>query len=264
MKLVPKKYLGQNFLLNEDIIKKIVNLGNISSESTVIEIGPGTGNLTAEILKKKPKKFIAIEKDYNLFIELKKKFNSGLKIINQDVLEINWNDFLTNDLIVFGNLPYNISTNLLINWIRLDNLNQTFQKFILMFQKEVADRIVARVNTNKYGRLSILTDWKLNAKKIMDIGPENFFPKPKVNSSLLYLKPKHKFFNLNDSKHLEKITNIFFQNKRKMIKKPLKILFKDSISITKKFQLNEKSRPQNLDPLTFFNISKYFEEENLY
>ena len=186
MSFAPKKSLGQNFLLNKNIISKIIELGHISNESEVIEIGPGTGNLTKEIIKKNPRKFIAIEKDKNLFANLKKKFNYDVELINQDVLKINWDKLTENKSIVFGNLPYNISAKLLIDLIRLNNLNLLFKKFILMFQKEVADRIVANVNSSKYGRLTILTNWKMNTKKIMDIEPENFYPKPKVKNSLVY------------------------------------------------------------------------------
>jgi len=159
-------------------------------------------------------------------------------------------------------LPYNISAKLLIDWIKLNNLNNIFKRFVLMFQKEVADRIVAKVNMKKYGRLTILTNWKMNAKKIMDIGPENFFPKPKVKSSLVYFEPKEKFFIFKNSKNLEKVTDIFFQNKRKMIKKPLNILFNDSQKIINKLNLNISFRPQNIDSLTFFKISKEYEDKN--
>ncbi len=261
MKIIPKKSLGQNFLLNKQIIKEIVDTGNITNTNTVIEIGPGTGNLTEEILKKNPKKFIAIEKDEKLYNELKKKFSSKVELINKDVLKINWNDLANNNCLVFGNLPYNISAKLLIEWIRLKNLNKLFKKLVLMFQKEVADRIVADVNSSKYGRLAILTNWKMAANKIMDIEPNNFFPKPKVKSSLIYFKPKENFFIFKNSKNLEKVTNIFFQNKRKMIKKPLNILFKDSSKIKKKLNLDDKIRPQNIDPVTFFKISQEYENE---
>ena len=261
MKIAPKKSLGQNFLLNNDIIKKIVELGKVTTQSNVIEIGPGTGNLTNEILKKNPKFFAAIEKDNNLYKELKSKYKSKIELINQDVLSIDWKKY--KNIIVFGNLPYNISAKLLINWIMLENSQNIFNKFILMFQKEVADRIVANVNSKKYGRLTILTDWKMNAKKIIDIDPINFFPKPKVKSSLLYIEPKESYFKFENSNNLEKVTNIFFQNKRKMIKKPLNILFRDSRKIIKKLDLDEKCRPQNLDPLTFYKISKEYEVEKI-
>ena len=261
MSFVPRKSLGQNFLLNQKIIKKIVDLGKLNNESTVIEIGPGTGNLTEEIIKKKPKDFFAIEKDKNLFSQLNNKYKSDLILINQDVLTINWQSLIKNKCIVFGNLPYNISSKILINWIRLNNLNALFNKFILMFQKEVADRIVADVNSSNYGRLAILTAWKLNAKKIMDIDPENFFPKPKVKSSVIYFEPKRDFFNLKNSRNLEKVTDIFFQNRRKMIKKPINILFNEPSKIINKLNLDEKSRPQNLDFLTFLKISDEYENQ---
>ncbi len=130
-----------------------------------------------------------------------------------------------------------------------------------MFQKEVADRIVSKVDTSKYGRLSILTDWKLKAKKIMDIEPDNFYPKPKVKSSLVYFEPKNNYFEFKDPKSLEKVTNIFFQNRRKMIKKPLNILFKNSNKIINKLDLDEKCRPQNISPMIYFQLSRLYEEE---
>jgi len=260
MKVLPKKSLGQNFLLNKNIIKKIVELGEINDRSIVIEIGPGTGNLTEEILQKKPLKFYAIEKDFNLYNKLKDKYKSRLELINKDALNIDWKKFSGKKCLVFGNLPYNISAKLLINWIRLNNLNNIFIKFILMFQKEVGDRLVANVNSKKYGRLTILREWKMNAKKIMDIEPENFFPVPKVKSSLLYFEPKENFYSFDNSKNLERVTDIFFQNKRKMIKKPLNILFKDPSKLIKKLNLDERCRPQNLDSLTFFKISKAYED----
>ena len=261
MKFAPKKSLGQNFLLNKTIIKDIVELGKISKDSIVIEIGPGTGNLTEEIIRKNPKKFLAIEKDQNLYIKLKNKFKSDLELINDDVLNIQWEKIINTPSVVFGNLPYNISAKILINWIRLNNLNNLFSKFILMFQKEVADRIVSNIDSSKYGRLTILTNWKLDAKKIMDIECENFYPIPKVKSSLVYFKPKNNIFRFKNPKNLEKVTDIFFQNRRKMIKKPLNLLFKNSKDILNKLNIDEKSRPQNLSPSTYFKISKLYEEE---
>ena len=181
-------------------------------------------------------------------------------MINKDVLDLDWNNLAPEQSIIFGNLPYNISAKILTNWIGLNNLNFIFKKFILMFQKEVADRIVAEVNSSKYGRLSILTAWKMKVKKIMDISPENFYPQPKVKSSLLYFEPKDKYFKLNQSKNLENVTNIFFQNRRKMVKKPLKILFKDTLEITKKLNIDLNCRPQNLEPLIFFKIAQELEK----
>tara|TARA_B100001741_G_scaffold313123_1_gene318207 strand:- start:2029 stop:2820 length:792 start_codon:yes stop_codon:yes gene_type:complete len=262
MKVVPKKSLGQNFLLNQEIIKKIIDVGQISEDCNLIEIGPGTGNLTKEIIKKKYSRFITIEKDKQLYLQLQKKYSSNIEFFNEDVLDIDWNSFINQKIIVFGNLPYNISAKLLISWIKLSNLNKIFKRFILMFQKEVADRILAKSNSSKYGRLSILTEWKLNAHKIMDIEPENFYPVPKVKSTLIYLEPKKNIFKLNNSKYLEQVTNIFFQNKRKMIKKPLNILFENPAKVISKFKLDINNRPQNLEPLTYFKLSKEYEDQS--
>ena len=186
-----KKSLGQNFLIDKDILEKIVNVIQINQKN-ILEIGPGTGSLTSYILKKKPKKIIVIEKDQNLAKKLEQNFKEKLKVINEDILNIDETSLINEKLTVFGNLPYNISTEILSKWIVNLNDNFWFDHLVLMFQKEVADRIIAKFNTSSYGRLSILANWKLNIVKICDIKPESFFPKPKVDSSLLLLSPKKK------------------------------------------------------------------------
>ena len=183
MQIKPKKSLGQNFLIDKNIIKKIVEVEHINSDDFILEVGPGTGNLTEFILKKNPKKLFVIEKDKNLIEVLKKKFGDQINIIENDILRISENEISDSQLIVFGNLPYNISAKLLINLVRLNNLKTLFSKFVLMFQKEVADRIVASVNSSKYGRLAILTNWKMAAKKITDIDSER--PKKGLNEEII-------------------------------------------------------------------------------
>ena len=186
-------------------------------------------------MKRKPKKFFVIEKDNELILSLKQEFQNELSIINDDILKIDENSINEEKLIVFGNLPYNISTEILCKWIL--NLNDEkfwFSSLILMFQKEVADRIISKFNSSKYGRLSILVNWKLDIKKIMDIKPDCFSPKPKIDSSLLYFSPKKNFLKLKNAYNLEKITRVFFNQRRKMIKKPFNQLFQGII----KFYLN--------------------------
>ena len=164
-------------------------------------------------------------------------------------------------LIVFGNLPYNISTEILSKWIiNLDNDHFWFDCLILMFQKEVANRIVARFNTPEYGRLSILANWKLNIEKICDIKPSSFFPKPKVESSLLYFKPKQNYLHFKDSKNVEKITRIFFNHRRKMLKKPFNQIFKGNLEISKKLDIDLNLRPQNLDYETYYELTNEYEK----
>ena len=261
MKIAPKKSLGQNFLLNNDIIKKIVELGKVTSQSNVIEIGPGTGNLTNEILKKNPKFFAAIEKDNNLYKELKSKYKSKIELINQDVLSIDWKKYKNKNIIVFGNLPYNISTEILCKWIlNIDKNKFWFESLVLMFQKEVADRIISDFNTKNYGRLSILANWKLSMKKICDIMPSSFYPKPKILSSVLLIKPKLNFFPLKNPKNLEKLTRLFFMHRRKMLKKPYRNLFKGNIEVAEKLKINLNLRPQNLDFMTYYRLTEEYEK----
>jgi len=262
MEIKPKKSLGQNFLIDKNIIQEIVNRGNINNKDVVLEVGPGTGNLTEYILKKKPKKIFVIEKDKNLTDLLNKKFNNSINILNKDVLQFNLNNISDQKLIIFGNLPYNISTQILINWITNNENCYTYKKLILMFQKEVADRILAKTNSKNYGRLSIISNWKLEIKKEFNIGPNCFVPKPKIESTLLSFVPKKNFFQLSSPTSLEKITRIFFNQRRKMIKNPLKQIFKKNNNIEKNFKLDLNLRPQNLDPLTYFKLTKEWEKLN--
>ena len=255
-----KKSLGQNFLVDENILKKIVDISEIQDRS-VLEIGPGTGNLTSFILKNNPKKLFVVEKDKDLVLGLRKKFKDFLVIINEDILDINEKKFSKEKLIVFGNLPYNISTEILCKWIlNLDNDEFWFECLILMFQKEVADRILANVNTSNYGRLSILAKWKLDIVRICNIKPSCFFPKPKIESSLLLFKPKKNFFEINNPKNIELVTRSFFNHRRKMIKKPFNQLFNGKSYVQKKLKLNLNLRPQNLSLDTYYNLIKEYEK----
>ena len=260
MKILPKKSLGQNFLIDEKILNKIAELGEIGLNDKVIEVGPGTGNLTKKIIQYKPKQLTIIEKDKRLYKFLKNKFNNKIKIINEDILNCSIVNSGNENIIIYGNLPYNISTQILVNWIRIVDLKNFCKRVVLMFQKEVADRIIANDNSNKYGRLSILSSWKMNIKKIMDINPDSFYPSPKIKSSVLVFEPKKIYYNLKDPKNLEYITNVFFNQRRKMIKKPLKILFKNFEDVSKSLSLNLNLRPQNLSKLSYYKICSYYEK----
>ena len=253
-----KKSLGQNFLIDQNIINIIVESAEIRDKE-ILEIGPGTGNLTNFILKKKPKKIFCIEKDNQLIDVLKKKFKNEIILINNDILKVSENQISENKLTVFGNLPYNISTKILLKWILNLNSNLWFEALVLMFQKEVADRIVSKYNTSNYGRLSVISNWKLNIKKIIDVSPNSFKPKPKIESSVLLFTPKKEYPNLNSSKSLEKVTRIFFNQRRKKIRKPFDQLFKDSDFTAKKLGIDLNLRPQNLNFNDYFRIAKELE-----
>ena len=251
--------MGQNFLNDPETLKTIVDQGNIKQDDIILEIGPGTGNLTDYILKKKPRKFIVVEKDKELSELLKKKYGKEIEVINEDILYCYKNFSFSSPIKVFGNLPYNISTKILISLLKIDNLNVIYDKFIFIFQKEVADRIIAEENTKNYGRLSILTSWKMNKSKIIDIDPSFFFPKPKIWSSLITLTPKANFQVVKNVNNLEHITNVFFNQRRKMIKKPMKQLFKNFNLIAKRLSLDLNLRPQNLSKNKYIEICKIYE-----
>ena len=255
-----KKSLGQNFLVDKNIIERIVNLVDIEKKE-ILEIGPGTGNLTSALIKKNPKKIYVIEKDNSLASILQNEYADQIDVINKDILDYDESSISKEKLIVFGNLPYNISTEILCKWIlNLNNDKIWFSSLILMFQKEVADRIISSFNLSTYGRLSILANWKLNIKKITDIKPNSFSPRPKVDSTLLFFSPKNKFFPLRNPYNLEKITRIFFSHRRKMIKKPYNQIFSNSDKISNKLNLNLNLRPQNLDFDTYYNLTSEYEK----
>ena len=260
MNLTPKKSLGQNFLIDKNIIKKICESGHINEKDCVLEIGPGTGNLSETILLKKPEKFYVIEKDERLIELLNKKFQDNIVVINEDILKYKFNKLSNKNLIVFGNLPYNISSQILVKFIKYHRKDFKFKRLIFMFQKEVADRILAKDNTNLYGRLSIFSSWKFKIRKIMDIDSSCFYPKPKVTSTLLIFEPRSNYIEFKNSSNLEHITNIFFNQRRKMIKKPLNIIFKNASKVADELKLDMKLRPQNLDKNTFYKICLIYEK----
>jgi 16S rRNA (adenine1518-N6/adenine1519-N6)-dimethyltransferase len=253
-----KKSLGQNFIIDEKVLTTIVNYLKIENKN-ILEIGPGTGNLTKHILNKKPKKFTVIEKDNVLAKKLNDRFKEKLNIINDDVLKLDESSLFEDKVVVFGNLPYNISTEILSKWITNLKNDFWFENLILMFQKEVANRIIANYNHSNYGRLSILTNWKLIVKKICDVKPTCFIPKPKIDSSLLLFSPRKNFYRIKDPKSLEKITRIFFNNRRKMIKKPFNQIFNGNQKILDKLKIDLNLRPQNLNFETYYKLAEEYE-----
>ncbi len=259
MKIVAKKSLGQNFLIDKKVLKIISEIVDIKNKD-ILEVGPGTGNLTSELIKKNPKKIILIEKDNVLLKLLKEKFFDRATYFNEDILKFTEKNLSKEKLTVFGNLPYNISTEILIKWVLSMNTEVWFDKLILMFQKEVANRILSKYNCSEYGRLSIIANWKLDVKKVIDIEPNAFYPQPKVYSSLLIFEPKKKFFKLKSGNSLELVTRTFFNQRRKKIKKPFNRLFNNNTEIAKKYNINLDLRPQNLSFNEYYLLAQEFEK----
>ena len=256
--IYPKKSLGQNFLIDKNIIYKILNLVNIKNKN-VIEVGPGKGALTTEIIKKKPKSIILIEKDKNLANDLSFKYckYKNVVVLNKDVLKFNFSN-LKSKFIILGNLPYNISSQILLKIIRNDNFSKKFKDMIFMFQKELGERIIGRFPSKNYGRISIVSNFKLDVINKFKVSPNCFFPKPKVNSLVIHFKPKKIKYKIKNFKNLEKITQIFFSNRRKMINKNLKKLISEK-KIKKISNLKINYRPENLKPEIYYKIAELYE-----
>ena len=265
MKIIKKakKSLGQNFLIDKNIINKIVEIGKVEKNKNILEIGPGYGSLTNKIISKNPKKFFAIEKDKKISSYLKKKFTDykNFEIINDDFLNIFERKDFGDNVIIFGNLPYNVSTQILASLITLEKWPPWYKTLILMFQKEVANRILARTQTKDFGRLAVLSNWRLEVKKHFDVSQNCFFPKPKVSSTLLSFTPKkNNQFNLKNPKILEKVTRVLFSNRRKMINKNLNKLFNQNKSIINKLNINLNKRPEELSSETYYRIATEYEK----
>jgi len=254
-----KKSLGQNFLIDQNIINKIIKIGKIAENKTVLEIGSGYGNLTRKIANMNPKKILAIEKDKELALFLKNIFKDfkNIKIINNDIFNIIENKNLGQNTIVFGNLPYNISTQILASLVLLEKWPPWYEILIFMFQKEVADRILAKKNIKDFGRLSILCNWRLDIKKHFDVSKNCFFPKPKINSTVLsFIPKKNNVFKIKNPKHLETVTRVLFSSRRKMINKNFVKLFGHDKSVAKDLNLNLNQRPEELSNEMFYKITE--------
>ena len=252
-----KKSLGQNFLIDKNIVKKIINLIDIKNKN-ILEVGSGRGALTDEIIKKKPKSFLIIEKDFVLFKALKSKYSKlkNIEVLNCDILKLDIEKKIKKNTIVFGNLPYNISSQILIRFIKFKNWS-SFTDLIFMFQKELGEKIICEYPCSNYGRISIIRNYKLKVQEKFLISPTCFFPKPKINSMLIHFKPyKNTLFKIKNINNLEKVTNVIFSNKRKMINKSIKkILKKDQVPKC----LNLNKRPAEINPEMYYAIVEIYE-----
>tara|TARA_A100000164_G_C21850251_1_gene744613 strand:- start:124 stop:924 length:801 start_codon:yes stop_codon:yes gene_type:complete len=258
-----KKSLGQNLLVDKNIINKILSLTNINNKN-ILEIGPGTGILTGSILEKKPKKLLLVEKDKRLCDILNSKLDkfNNYKIYNEDILRFDLNSNFKSE-IVFGNLPYNISTQILAKLIKFDKLYPQVEKIIFMFQKEVADRILAKPGNNNYSRITILVNLKLDIIQHFKVSKECFFPSPKIDSKIIAFKPKTKVkFKIKNIENLERITQIFFSGRRKMINKPFSRIFKNYKEVAEFLKINLNKRPSELSCENFYEITEQYEKMN--
>jgi len=251
-----KKKFGQNFLINNDVVNRIINATNIDKNSQILEVGPGNGSLTKEIIKKNPKKFIAIEIDKSLKKNISDLFiKKNYNLLFQDALTFDENKNFSSNYTVISNLPYNISLTLLLKWIGKLNDKYSANRMVLMFQKEVGERILANLNSKKYGRITILCSAFFSINKICDVDKNNFFPIPKVDSTVLAFERLNKFkISFKNLDRLDKISYIFFNNRRKKLKKKIENYFSDSQIHNNNLKKLYDLRVENLSKDFFYNL----------
>ncbi|MEZ5685822.1 MAG: 16S rRNA (adenine(1518)-N(6)/adenine(1519)-N(6))-dimethyltransferase RsmA [Paracoccaceae bacterium] len=223
--LVAKKSLGQNFLLDLNLTAKIARAAGDLRNCDVLEVGPGPGGLTRGLLAEGARKVLAVEKDARCLpalAEIAAHYPGRLEVINGDALEVDVSAHLTPPIRIAANLPYNVGTELLVRWLTPPEWPPFWQSLTLMFQKEVAQRITAKVGDNHYGRLAILVQWRCDARIVMHLPPEAFQPAPKVHSAVVHLTalPEPRF--PADAKVLERVVAAGFNQRRKMLRASLK------------------------------------------
>jgi 16S rRNA (adenine1518-N6/adenine1519-N6)-dimethyltransferase len=225
-----QKSLGQNFLLDLNLTGKIARQAGDLTQCDVLEIGPGPGGLTRALLAEGARRVVVVERDERCLpalAEISKHYNGRLSVISGDALTLNPREHLNGPIKIVANLPYNIGTELLVRWLTPETWPPYWESLTLMFQREVALRIVAAPGSKAYGRLSILAGWRSNAKIVMDLPPQAFTPTPKVSSAVVHItkcdKPK---FDSNP-KMLERVVATAFNQRRKMLRAGLKSLAPD-------------------------------------
>ena len=258
--LKPKKKLGQNFLHDKNIISSIVNKANIEDED-IIEIGPGPGILAESILNNKARSLLAIEKDDSFEVNLKKirsNYRDNFDYLINDVIDFDFKKLAKKNYKFVSNLPYNISVPFILKMIRIRKIIP-WKEMILMVQKEVAERITAKINTKNYGRLSIMVNLNNDVKKLLTVKPSSFIPRPKVDSTVIKISPKNKDININ-TEIFENIVKTCFSQRRKKVKNNLDQLNINTISLLELSNIDPDIRAENIDIEGFIRISRNYEE----
>ena len=252
MTIKTKKSLGQNFIFDKNFLKKISSFILSDANDVLIEIGPGPGTLTEYLFDKEYKKFILIEKDLRLIDNLNKKFTSNkIDILNEDVLDFDFQNESIKNSIIVGNLPFNISVDLLYKLTKIKNWPPNQKKMVLMFQKEVANRIIAKPNTKAYGKLSVVIQSRYNINKLLDVPASMFTPIPKVDGTILEFIPHNNFRSININS-IDEVSKSAFSQRRKKIKNNMK----NYIEIIEKLSIDQNLRPENLSVLDYCEVAK--------
>lgn len=257
--LAAKKSLGQNFLLDLNLTSKIARQAGDLSACDVLEVGPGPGGLTRGLLAEGARKVLAIEKDARCLpalAEVAAAYPGRLEVINADALEVDPLAHLTPPIRIVANLPYNVGTELLVRWLTPDIWPPVWQSLTLMFQKEVAERIVAQPGSKAYGRLAILAQWRTEARIVMKLPPEAFTPPPKIHSAVVHLTALDAPRYPADPKVLSRVVAAAFNQRRKMLRASLKGLAPDIEDRIRSAGLEPTSRAEQISIEGFCALSR--------
>lgn len=259
--LIAKKSLGQNFLLDLNLTSRIARSAGPLEGVTVIEVGPGPGGLTRALLAAGARKVIAIERDHRATAalqEIAEHYPGRLQIFEADATAFDPKPHLLGEPArIVANLPYNVGTVLLVGWLTAEPWPPFYDRLVLMFQREVAERLVAEPGSKSYGRLSVLSQWRTQPKILFDIAPSAFVPPPKVTSSVVELVPRPQPLPC-DRRALERVTEAAFGQRRKMLRQSLKSLGTDPLSLLAKAGIPETERAENVDIAGFVRLAGAF------
>ena len=261
--LAAKKNLGQNFLFDLNLTRRIARSAAPLEGFTIVEIGPGPGGLTRALLMEGATRVLAIERDARTLpalAEISAAYPGRLSIIADDALAVNWPAVVSGPAKIVANLPYNVATALLTGWLMQKAWPPWFSSLTLMFQKEVAERIAAKPGGKDYGRLSVLSQWRCEVKKLFDVNRSAFTPAPKVTSSIVQLVPRQSFEVSCDVKDLEKVTAAAFGQRRKMLRSSLRGAFETPEAILAQLGINPELRAEQLAVNDFARLAKMFGE----
>jgi len=263
--LAAKKSLGQNFLLDLNLTARIARLSGPLEGSTVIEVGPGPGGLTRALLSEGAGTVIAIERDERCLPaleEISQYYPGRLQLLNQDALTVDYEALAADGgaTHIVANLPYNIATKLLVDWLRSPQWPPFYQSMTLMFQREVAERICAPKGSKSYGRLAVLSQWRAKPHIELKLPARAFTPPPKVDSAVVKLTPTPPRGEACELKHLERVTEAAFGQRRKMLRSSLKQLTSDPASLLEQAQILPTQRAEQLDLLDFTRLAAAFGE----
>lgn len=261
-----KKSFGQNFLFDLNLTRKIARAVPDLTRSAVFEVGPGPGGLTRALLMENVAKLVSVEKDARCLpalAEIKAAYPDQFSYQEGDALEVNPADLLPVGMKrhIAANLPYNVGTALLADWMTVDTWLPWFSSLTLMFQKEVAERIIAQPGTKAYGRLAVLCQWRSEARKLFDVPAQAFTPPPKVTSAIVQIIPSEPIVSGLDVKRLEKFTAAAFGQRRKMMRASLKTLGIDGAALLSEAGLKETVRAEDLTVLEICTLAKLWQDQ---